>query len=213
MIDKDPLNLVVCGVGGQGNVLVARIIGRAFAKEGYIVSVADVYGAAQRGGAVSSYIRVSRESLWAPVIPHGKAHVVLSFEPLEAIRTLIDFGNRETIVITNSYPVVPLKVASGEADYPVIEKIKELLFELSHKAFFINATDMVSQLGVRYLSTFMLGALVGTNILPLNQERFKETLRESFAAEMIEVNIKAFNLGLESCSSDVKLTGEKGDCD
>ncbi len=197
-IDKDPLNVIVCGVGGQGNVLTAQIIGRAFIKEGYLVTGNDVYGAAQRGGSVSSYIRVSKESLWAPVIPYGQADLILAFEPLEALRTLIQFGNKETIVITNTYPLAPMKVMTGAEDYPTIEKLKEFLSELSQKSFFIDATNIVAQLGARYLSTFMVGTLVGTNILPLSRERVENTLRESFRGEILEVNMKAFNLGVES---------------
>lgn len=211
MIHKDPLNVIVCGVGGQGNVLASQIIGRAFAKAGHLVSVSNVYGAAQRGGAVSSHIRISRKSVWAPVIPRGRAHLILSFEPLEALRALIHFGYRETTVITNSYAVAPLKVMSGKVDYPASEKIKKLLSELSEKAFFINATHIVSQLGVRYLSAFMIGTLVGTDSLPLNQKGIEDILRESFRAEMVEVNIKAFKLGIQAiaqresnnCSYDV----------
>ncbi len=197
-IDKDPLNFIVCGIGGQGNVLASQIIGRVFVKEGYLITADDVYGASQRGGAVSTFFRVSKKSLWSPIMPRGSADLILAFEPLEALRNLVQFGNKETIVIANTYPIAPMSVMRGAADYPTIEKLRELFSDLSQKSFLIDATGILSQLGVRYLSTFMVGALVGTNILPLSREGAENTLSESFRGEILKLNTKSFNLGVES---------------
>jgi indolepyruvate ferredoxin oxidoreductase beta subunit len=86
----DPLNIVVCGVGGQGNILVARLAGRSLAKLGYIVTIGETYGASQRGGDVMSHIRLSVRRKYGPLIPHGGAHIVLGLEPLETVRILVD---------------------------------------------------------------------------------------------------------------------------
>lgn len=198
VMHKDPLNLIICGVGGQGNILASRIITRAMAKEGYFTSIGEVYGAAQRGGAVSSHIRISKENLWASVIPQGKAHIILAFEPLEALRVLTRYGSQETVVIANLRPVFPVKVLTKEVNYPSSEKLKDSLSKLSQKAWFIDATDKVLQLGARYLNMFMLGALVGTKVFDLAQERLEETMKENLPAQVLEVNIKALRLGMES---------------
>ena len=89
---KDPLNLVIAGVGGQGNILLSRLVGRALVKKGYFVSIGETFGAAQRGGAVMSNIRISKKMSLGPLIPEGKVHIILSLEPLETLRILIKFN-------------------------------------------------------------------------------------------------------------------------
>jgi len=91
-MDKDPFNLIITGVGGQGNVLASQILGRVLLKNGYSVTVGETYGLSQRGGAVLSHIRVSRTMTLGPLIPMGMAHAVVALEPAEALRVLPDYG-------------------------------------------------------------------------------------------------------------------------
>ena len=90
---KEPLNLVISGVGGQGNVLIGGLIGQALVNEGYLVTIGETYGVSQRGGPVMSHIRISREREYGPIIPLGAGDAVLGLEPLETLRVLVDYGN------------------------------------------------------------------------------------------------------------------------
>ena len=89
----DPFNLIITGVGGQGNVLASKLIGNMLVDKGYYVTIGETFGASQRGGSVMSHLRISSESILSPQIPRGKAHAVVALEPTEAIRVLQEYGN------------------------------------------------------------------------------------------------------------------------
>ena len=80
---KDPLNLIIGGVGGQGNVLMALLVGRALLNQGLVAGVGDTYGVSQRGGAVASHVRMSKDRSYGPLIPAGHADIILTLEPIE----------------------------------------------------------------------------------------------------------------------------------
>jgi len=197
MEGNDPLNVIVTGVGGQGNVLISQLMGRALVRAGYHVTIGETYGASQRGGAVMSHLRVSRQAQYGPLIPQGQADVILGLEPVETLRVLGQYGNPGVTVITNSRPVYPLAVAIGTAHYPSVEEIVKALEELSSSAWLINATDVAIDMGAPILANIiMVGALVGAGALPLAAGEFELELRESLPADRLDLNLKAFRLGL-----------------
>jgi indolepyruvate ferredoxin oxidoreductase beta subunit len=197
MEGTDPLNVIVTGVGGQGNVLITQLMGSALVRTGYHVTIGETYGASQRGGAVMSHLRISREAQYGPLIPHGQANVILGLEPVETLRVLGQYGNPDVTVITNSRPVYPLAVAIGAAHYPSVEEIVKALEELSSKAWLINATNIALDLGTSILANIvMAGALVGADVLPLTPEEFEQELQESLPADRLDSNLKAFRRGI-----------------
>ena len=92
---RDPFNIIIAGVGGQGNVLASQILGWIFVSKGYVVTIGETYGASQRGGAVMSHLRISETDQFSPIIPEGKCHLLVSLEPVEALRILEHYGNPE----------------------------------------------------------------------------------------------------------------------
>ncbi len=199
--ENDPLNLIITGVGGQGNVLISRFIGEALVMSGYQVTVGETYGASQRGGPVSSHIRISRDTQYGAITPAGLADVILGLEPMESLRILGAFGAPKTFVITNTRPIHTMAVATGEAEYPGLESIKQAVGELSQKAWYIDATEIAINLGVPLIANMvMLGALVGLGLLPLARDKMEEQLRTSFKGERLALNTKAFAAGLAEIS-------------
>ena len=197
MKDKDPLNIIITGVGGQGNVLLSQLAGKALVRSGYHATIGETYGASQRGGAVMSHLRVSREKQYGPLIAQGQADIVLGLEPLEAMRVLAQYGNADVIVISNSRPIFPPSVSSGDAAYPTPEQIGGALKQLSRKAWLVNATDIALEMGAPILANIvMMGALVGTGLLPLGPELFETELAESLKRDRLDINITAFRRGL-----------------
>ena len=197
MNEKDPLNVIVTGVGGQGNVLVSQFMGRALVRAGYHVTIGETYGASQRGGAVMSHLRISRRAQYGPLIPFGQADVIVGLEPVETLRVLAQYGNPAVTVITNSRPVYPLSVAIGAARYPTVEEIMTALEELSSRAWLINATDIAVELGAPILANIvMVGALAGAAVLPLGPQEFELEFQESLPSDRLEQNLKAFRRGL-----------------
>jgi len=195
---EDPLNIIITGVGGQGNVLASQIIASAAVQDGLYVSVGETYGATQRGGAVMSHVRLSEETQYGPLIPKGKAHVILGFEPVETLRTIGDFGNKKTKVITNPRPIYPIDVLSGASKYPAVEDVMKAIKELVYSLQVVEATELAKEAGDTLMQNIvMVGCLVGSGFTPLRIETVRKIIREIFAEKNVESNLKAFELGMK----------------
>lgn len=194
--EKESYNLVITGVGGQGNVLSSQLIGEALVSKGYFTTIGETYGASQRGGPVMSHIRISSKRQLSPLIPKGKTDIVVGLEPLEALRVLTQYGNRETVVLVNTRPIYPMDVISGNATYPQIDEIKNSLEGLSRKAYYVPATEMAMKMGSLILGNMIIiGALLGLDILPLSMEEFRQTLSKKFGEKRLETNLQALEEG------------------
>jgi indolepyruvate ferredoxin oxidoreductase beta subunit len=193
---KDPYNIVITGVGGQGNVMASRVLANMLVRGGYRVTIGETFGMSQRGGSVMSHIRVSSSAVWSPQIPKGRADLIVAIEPLEAIRVLADYGNPAVKVLVNMRPIYPVGVITGEAEYPSAETIREAVEALSEKACFLDATAEAIRLGNPILGNIvMIGAVAGLGVLPVDPERFAEVIRETMPASRIEANLEAFRIG------------------
>ena len=197
LLQKDPINLIITGVGGQGNVLISRLIGQPLIEDGYKVTIGETYGASQRGGAVASHIRISKDMQYGAIVPAGWADIILGLEPIETLRMVGIYGSRKTFVITNTRPNFPMSVAIGEADYPDMETIKHSINELSQKAWYLEASEMAINLGAPLLTNMvMAGALIGAGLLPLRTDTFEHQLQIRFQKEALSSNLEAFRAGL-----------------
>lgn len=194
---KYPLNLIISGVGGQGNVLISRLIGQALVDSAYRVTIGETYGASQRGGSVASHVRISKDTQYGALTPEGQADIILGLEPVESLRILGQYGSSRTFVITNTRPIYPMSVSTGEAEYPGLETIKQSINGLSGKAWYIDASEMALKLGASLLTNIvMAGALVGAGLLPLKQDMFERQLKARFQKERLTLNLQAFRMGL-----------------
>jgi indolepyruvate ferredoxin oxidoreductase beta subunit len=200
-LSDDPYNVIITGVGGQGNVLASRVLGNMLARKGLFVTIGESFGGTQRGGSVSSHIRISRDSTWSPQVPKGAAHVLVGLEATEAIRTLMDYGNCKIKVICNTRPIHPVGVIAGEISYPSAQDIKKWMEELTEKTWFIDATDEAIKLGSPVFGNIILiGALSGINVLPLDREDFEKVISETMSPEKVEINLRAYDLGASMVS-------------
>lgn len=201
----DPLNLIICGVGGQGNIMVSYLISRALIKKGYFVTRGETFGAAQRSGAVMSSTRISPKVSYGPLIPKGKAHIILSLEPLETVRILQKYGNSEVTCITNTHPIVPiLCMLSEENRYPNLDELRDTIKSLSKTAWFIDASDMASKLGDPIVTNIvMMGALIGAKQFPLDIEDVEAEIRDNFPPGVTELNLKALKKGVDAIKAAV----------
>ncbi len=203
----DPLNLVISGVGGQGNILLSRLIGRSLLRKGYQVAIGETLGVAQRGGAVMSNVRVSKKMLVGPLIPEGKAHIILSLEPLETLRMLVRYGNPKVTSITNFNPLFPVSVLSRKDQYPENEALREAIRQLSASAWFLDATGMGLQLGAPIVANvIILGGLMGLNLLPLTTDDIEAELKASLSPARVKLNLKALSMGMDSIKADMKAS-------
>ena len=193
---KETYNLIITGVGGQGNVLSSQLIGQALVGKGYFVTIGETYGASQRGGSVMSHIRISSQKQLSPLIPKGKADIVVGLEPVEALRVLTTYGNPQTVVIANTRPIYPVDVTSGDEKYPEPEEIQKALESLSRKIYSIAATEKAMEMGSPILGNMiMIGALLELNLLPLGPSEFREILAKNFSAQRLKTNLQALEEG------------------
>ena len=196
MLQKDPMNLIVTGVGGQGNVLASQLVGSALVGKDYFVTIGETYGASQRGGSVMSHIRISSKKQLSPLIPRGKADIVIGLEPVEALRVMTVYGNSQTVVISNTRPIYPVDVTSGNEKYPEEEEIRDALKGLSQKVYYVPATDKAIGMGSPILGNMiMMGALLELDLLPLSPAEFRKTLGRNFKEERLETNLRALEEG------------------
>ena len=199
MLRKDPFNLVVCGVGGQGNILISRLIGRILTEQGYQVSIGETFGAAQRGGSVFSCLRISKDRLFGPLVPEGQANVILSLEPMEALRQLKTLGNPEVMLLTNTKTVLPVGVLIGENTYPDIDKLKSAVVNLSKQAWFVPATDIALEIGAPIITNIvMLGALVGTDAMGISLDEAEAEVKATIPESKIDINLEALKRGYQT---------------
>ncbi|MGA2955496.1 MAG: indolepyruvate oxidoreductase subunit beta [Thermodesulfobacteriota bacterium] len=199
---KESYNLIITGVGGQGNVLSSQLIGQALVGKGYFVTIGETYGASQRGGSVMSHIRISSQKQMSPLIPRGKADIVVGLEPVEALRVLTVYGNPQTVVLSNTRPIYPVDVTSGDEKYPETEEIQKALESLSRKTYSIAATEKAMEMGSPILGNMiMIGALLELNLLPLSPSEFRETLTKNFTAQRLRTNLQALEEGKKIITS------------
>ncbi len=192
----DPYNLIITGVGGQGNVMTSRAVGNMLSQLGLYVTIGETFGASQRGGSVMSHLRISTKGSWSPQIPLGSAHMVVSMEPSETIRVLKDFGNPDVKVISNTRPFYPVGVISGQITYPSDDEIKTWIDEMSSEYWLLNATDEAVKIGNPVLgNVVMAGALAGTGDLPLNREIFELIMGTNFSGDKMRMNLEAYDFG------------------
>jgi indolepyruvate ferredoxin oxidoreductase beta subunit len=193
---KDPYNIVITGVGGQGNVMASRVLSNMLVRRGFKVTIGETFGMSQRGGSVMSHIRVSPAAVWSPQIPKGTADLIVALEPIEAIRVLADYGNPAVRVLVNLRAIYPVGVITGEDEYPAEATIRDVVTSLSAQACFLAATDEATRLGNPILGNIvMIGAVAGLGVLPLDGELFEAVIREGMPAARVEANLRAFAIG------------------
>ena len=190
-------NIVLAGVGGQVLLLAAEAIGVAAVKDELNVRVSEIHGMAQRGGAVVSTVRIGEDVLSSTVLD-GQADVLLGFEPFETLRNL-KYASDKTLVIMSTERIPPAELAAKNIKYPSIEKLVEKVQIFTSHVLIVEAPQLAKKAGSSLAqNVVLLGALAGTKVLPVKTESLKEAVRELVPAKHLELNMRAFELGLES---------------
>lgn len=194
---RDPFSLIVIGVAGQGNVVTSFLICNALVNEGYRVTFGQSYPAQQRGGPVINYIRVSKDIQASPIIPEGRADVIVAMEPVEAMRMLDQYGNPDVITMVNPRPIQAIDTTGTGTKYPSMDKLMADIETLSAKTWVVDATEEAQKLGNSIMANVILvGALVGSGVLPLDRKTMEPVLRERFP-NALDINMKALDRGIE----------------
>jgi indolepyruvate ferredoxin oxidoreductase beta subunit len=187
------LRIFLTGVGGQGTLLASRVLGEAALDAGLNPLVSETHGMAQRGGIVVSTVVLG--NLKSPLISPGEADVLLGFEALETFRAL-DRCHANTLVIANAAAIVPYPVAIGQAQYPPVDKMFELMAPQVGSLLAFDAGAAARQAGSALaVNMVLLGALAATARLPFAAEAVLEVIRSRTNPRFLESNLRAFELG------------------
>jgi len=194
---------VITGVGGQGVVTLSNLVARAAFRQGLDVKIGETLGMAHRGGSVTSNIRIGK-NVRSALILSGASNVILALEPSEALRVARYVG-KDTQVLLNTRPTPPVSVLLGLEKYPTIAEIVESITSLGGSIHTLDFTGLAEQVGnVQTLSMVMLGALVASQASSLSVEDLRKTVREVFPQRLVEMNLKAFDVGYTTLLSVLK---------
>lgn len=196
-------NILITGVGGQGVILMSELLGKAAVADKLRIRGSEILGMAVRGGSVTSAIRIG-EDVYGPLIPTGKCNTLVGMEPSEVLRN-ISYLSKSSLVLLNTAVTVPFTVSVGESTYPSLEEMLAKLGKASDMIIQLDAAQLAQEAGSRLATNIvMLGALFGTELLPIKMATIKETIQTHFPTKTAPVNIKAFDMGYEACRQAVK---------
>ena len=182
-------DIILCGVGGQGILSIATIIGEAATKAGLILKQAEVHGMSQRGGDVQSHLRLSDTDIYSDLIAQGSADMIISMEPMESLRYLPYLAAEGTIV-TGSKPFVNIP------NYPEMEQVTAALGSLPSVAMDIE--DVAKNAGNARGANMVLLGMAARYLQILTPDQLCDAIRTIFARKgeaVVEANIKAFQTG------------------
>ena len=186
-------NTVILGTGGQGLITVLQIIAEAALSEGYDIKSSELHGLSQRGGSVEVHIRFGKK-IYSPLIPQGKADLILSFETQEALRGVY-FANKNTSFLVNKF-IVPIPLEKSLSEGEIIKIIKKI----SKNVVLVPAADICREkLGTDVVSgIYLLSLAVFKNLIPIKPASILKAIKKIIPEKYLELNVKAFNLASNS---------------
>jgi len=195
-------NIMTCGVGGQGLMLVSNILGLACAEFGLNIRTAETHGLAQRSGSIYTHIRIGN-NVFSPLIPYGEADVLLGMEAIETIR-FIEYLKPNGTIILNNYIWHPVqstyqRVKNPETQYISFEEIVDQLKKITRDIHVLNALDLAKETGNPLTSNvILLGSLAKSSGFPITIDQLKKVIPVVVPKKAIDANLKALMIGFKS---------------
>lgn len=186
-------SILIVGVGGQGVLLASEIISAVAMNEGLDVKKSEVHGMSQRGGIVSSHVRIA-DKVFSPTIQHGTADVLMAFEQAEGLRAL-DWMKKDGAAIVSTTKLVPAIVTSTKGLFYPDDAIGQMK-DRAGRVIDVEADQIALELGnPRLVNTILLGIL--SNELAFDTKCWLDTIKAKVKPKFVEINLKAFDRGLQ----------------
>lgn len=186
-------NVMIVGVGGQGSLLASKLLGKLLLTKGYDIKVSEVHGMSQRGGSVVTYVRFG-DKVYSPIIDKGEADFIVSFELLEAARWT-EFLKPGGKIIANTQQINPMPVITGVAEYP--ENLEEKIKSAGIDLVAIDALKLAEEAGsAKAVNIVLMGQL--SKYFDFTPEEWQQAIETSVPEKFLELNKKAFELGLKA---------------
>jgi len=190
---RDDYNILIAGVGGQGNLVCGRVLCEAALQNGLRPVAGETFGASRRGGTVLTHLRISKRDR-GPLIPKGRADLILGMEPLETLRTAIEYASQKTAAIFSTATVETPSSLSDTEEYPPTDKIIESLRTLCGDVIALDPEESLKNSGgLRVLNSYMLGAISVLREFPLNKGAIRGAI--STTLRNPEMNLAAYDAG------------------
>ena len=187
-------DIILCGVGGQGILSIATIIGEAATKANINLKQAEVHGMSQRGGDVVTHVKISDSKVCSPIIEKGEADIIIAFERLEAYRWLPYLAEGGAMYV-NRQNIMPMPVTLGQAEYP--ERADEIIAAAAGKLVEFDALAIAEEAGSsKAVNVVLLGAASGD--LPFSREEWLKVIGDNVKPKFVELNKEAFVKGAEA---------------
>ncbi|MDO4182755.1 MAG: 2-oxoacid:acceptor oxidoreductase family protein [Coriobacteriia bacterium] len=199
------LNVLLCGIGGQGTVLAAKLLAQAAQSKGWQVRTAETIGMAQRGGSVVSHVRMGNdvgpdgapESVESPLLPLGSAALVVAFEPSEAARAL-PYLAPDGVLVTATTAVQPVTAALSKKPYQaegVLANLRALLAGSPATLVEVDDAALLSQVGSpKALNVVLLATALSQGHVPLTLDDLRAAVRACVKPAFIDMNLQAINI-------------------
>ena len=187
-------DIILAGVGGQGILSIAAALGSAALTNNLYMKQAETHGMSQRGGDVVSQVRYSKEKVFSPVIEKGTADIVVSFEKMEALRTL-DYLKPDGAVVVNTQEIPSMTVLTGAEEYA--DDVLDEIEKSAKKVITLDATKLAEDLGnVKAANVILLGTLVKS--MGLDDIDWADIIKKNVKEKFVDLNLKAFQVGMDA---------------
>lgn len=192
----EEMNILITGVGGQGALTLAVIMADAAMRSDINVLVGEIHGMAQRGGSVFVHLRMGRK-IHAPIIPLGRADVIVGLELVEPLRYL-DFLAEDASIIVSKTHIIPPGVWAGTTTYPDESTVIEQYKQFSEDIYLVDSLKLANQAGNPLTANIvLLGVLAASVELPFKKQIILDSIVSVMPPKILDVNVKAFELGWE----------------
>lgn len=192
-------SIYISGVGGQGIIKTSTVMGEAAMKTGLPVVMSEVHGMAQRGGSVSTELKIGDN--YSPIIELGSADLLISFEPVEALRAVPKIS-KESYIILNTNPIYPFNLNKTGVSYPDMEDVLKELNGKAKQVYALDADTIARESGHSLsMNMVMLGAASAVEGFPIEKETIIESMKANLPEKSLEINLKAFNAGFSFVKS------------
>jgi len=199
-LDQTKQDILMVGVGGQGIILASDILGEAALEKGLDIKKTDTLGMAQRGGSVTSHLRIGQK-VWSPLTSPAEADILLAFEKLEAARW-VNYLKPGGLAIINNLAIPPLSISLGSQKYPGDQEILDSFKQRTSRLCLVDGSGKIAHLGdTRTLNIFMLGFLSTFLPLDIDSAAWESCLRKQLPSRILDINLRAFEKGREEALS------------
>lgn len=187
--------ILFTGVGGQGVVLLSRLISAAYVKKGFSIKTTETIGMAQMGGSVTSHLRISDKEIHSPFLKEESGDIVFGFEPSEVLRNS-KYLNKDTIIVLHEVGIKPVTDSLSPQDYDE-RKVVDLIKNKFKNVYSFNFKELFKEIkSEKPMNLALLGVAIALDLIEIDEADMLDVIKENIPERFLEINLTAYNYGL-----------------